>query len=415
MQDVSFYPGISSLESGRPVFLGTPFLETTAQLNQNGLWMRWGDYMVVDSYSDTVEELRAIRERVAMGDMTPLTKYRISGEDAETFLDRLVPRNISKLAVGQIYYAPWCSEEGDVLGDGLIIRESEHSFLTSSDPMLNWLQSNAAGHRVTFEDVTDAYGILTVQGPKSRQTIESAAEGGFDELSYSRLGNVRIAGRDISIIRQGFTGEHGYELWVEREHGPAVWAAIEEAGNEFGILPAGSWALDIARIEAGLLIVGYDYTNVGPDEGAAAVFASRERNASPYDLDLGRLIDFESLNFIGGFALKRISEARSHRRLLGVEIDWKPLEDEQPGNLRRVKWYPVNANKNSKHVGFVTSITWSPTTGKLIGFGHFEPGAVDVGEKVNLAWANNGRTISVSANVRSLPFYKHKRSATTNG
>lgn len=410
MHDTKFQSGISYLDGSRPIFLGTPFLECTAPLNANALWMRWGNYMVVDTYSNLADELKAIRERVAMADMSPLAKYRISGLDAEAFLDRLSPRNVSALDIGQIYYTPWCNDEGKMLGDGLIIRESQDSFITSSDPMLQWFQSRVGGDRVEILDLTDRYGILTVQGPRSRDTLQAAADTEFPELPFSRQGRIRIAGHEVSVIRQGFTGEHGYELWVERETGPAIWRAIAEAGQAFGILPAGAWALDVARIEAGLLIVGYDYVNAGPDAGAAGVHASGDLQATPFDLGLGRLIDFQSGDFAGAPALAEIAAGRRHRNLVGVEIDWKHLEDLEPGNLRRVRWYPVDARRDGTRVGFVSSIVWSPTLRKLVGFAHLDPDCATHGDEIALDWPLQDGSVEVSARVCNLPFHSLKRS-----
>ncbi|RUY31389.1 aminomethyl transferase family protein, partial [Mesorhizobium sp. M7A.F.Ca.CA.001.13.2.1] len=355
MNDIKFTSGLSVVADAHVAFRGTPFVERTAPLNQNALWMRWDRNMVVDCYSDMVEELAAIRNRVAMGDMSPLSKYVIAGPDAERMMDALIPRDIKKLQVGQIYYAPWCDENGHVVGDGLVFRMDETTFRVSADPGLSWWKQHAEGLDVRVTDISDSYGILTLQGPRSREVLEAVTKS-VQELPFSRLAIVTIAGRRVEILRQGFTGEHGYELWVKADDGAAVWDAVEAAGKPFGILPAGAWALDIARLEAGLLIVGYDYTSAGPDHGGAGIQAAGKYRASPFDLGLGRLVDFRKADFIGKAALQRMSNTGDHRQLVGLDIDWsqaldgKGLESNAPGNLRRVQWYPLKAFRGGKEV-----------------------------------------------------------------
>lgn len=417
MSDIKFIPCLSVPADARRTFRGTPFVERTASLNQNALWMRWDRNMVVDSYSDMVAELSAIRGRVAMGDMSPLSKYVISGPDAEKLMDRLIPRDVGKLQVGQIYYAPWCNEEGYVVGDGLVFRLNRTTFRVSADPGLAWWQSHASGLDVVVTDITDEYGILTLQGPRSRELLNAVTRGALQELPFSRLTSVKIAGKDVEILRQGFTGEHGYEFWVKSADGTAVWDAVEEAGKPFGILPAGAWALDVARLEAGLLIVGYDYTSAGPDPGGAGIQAAGKYRASPFDLGLGRLIDFHKADFIGKTALQRMSNAGDHRRLVGLDIDWskgagsKGLESGEPGNYRRVQWYPLQVFRSAEQVGHASSVAWAPSIGKMIGFGHLRREAADVGTQLALRFNKGDETVDVNARVIDLPFLPLKRAA----
>ncbi|MBL0374562.1 aminomethyltransferase family protein [Rhizobium sp. KVB221] len=415
MNDIKFTSGLSAVAGARVAFRGTPFVERTAPLNQNALWMRWDRNMVVDAYSDMVEELAAIRTRVAMGDMSPLSKYVIAGPDAEMLMDKLIPRDITKLKIGQIYYAPWCDENGHVVGDGLVFRMDETTFRVSADPGFTWWKQHASGLDVQVTDITDTYGILTLQGPRSREVLQAVAQSPFEELPFSRLAMVTIAGRQVEILRQGFTGEHGYELWVKAEDGVAVWDAVQEAGKPYGILPAGAWALDIARLEAGLLIVGYDYTSAGPDDGGAGIQAAGKYRASPFDLGLGRLIDFRKSDFVGKAALERMQGAGDHRQLVGLDIEWSQaaggagLEGGAPGNLRRVQWYPVPVFHGAAEVGHASSVAWSPTTGKMIGFGHLRGDVAAVGTQLTLRWNKDGTTIDVNARVVALPFLSLKR------
>jgi aminomethyltransferase len=265
-------------------------------------------------------------------------------------------------------------------------------------------------------DISDEYGILTLQGPRSREVLE-AVTGSVQDLPFSRLATVTIAGRRVEILRQGFTGEHGYELWVKADDGAIVWDAVEAAGRPYGILPAGAWALDIARLEAGLLIVGYDYTSAGPDHGGAGIQAAGKYRASPFDLGLGRLVDFRKGDFVGKAALQRMSNTGDHRQLVGLDIDWSKaiggsgLESAAPGNLRRVQWYPLKAYRDGKEVGHASSVAWSPSTGKMIGFGHLWREAAQTGTELTLKWNRDGLAVDVSARVVALPFLSLKRAA----
>ena len=407
MTSIKFETGISYNEKREPIFKGTPFLECTSPLNENALWMRWGNYMVVDTYSDLEIELNAIRNNVAMGDMSPLAKYRISGPDSENYLNGLIPRNINKMKINQVYFSPWCNKEGLMVGDGLIIRESATSFIISSDPGLKWWTSNAIGFDVSITDQTDNYGILTIQGPKSKETISNTTNKQVINLPFSQCKKFNLEGHEILVMRQGFTGEHGYEIWAPRELGLKIWKIVEEAGKEFNILPAGAWALDISRIEAGLLIPGYDYTGAGPEEemGGAGIYASSEFVASPFELKLGQFIDFSSGRFIGFDRLADMANLEGRKQLVGLEINWQELSNSEPNNLRRVKWYPVRAFQNGTSIGYVTSIVWSPTLKKLIGFGHLNFDT-NTNEEITLLWENDKE---LKASICSLPFYKNKR------
>jgi len=408
MDKTVFEDGLSFNEQGRPIFLGTPFLECTAKLNENALWLRWGNYMVVDTYSDQESELRAIRTNVAMGDMSPLAKYKVSGKEAVKYLDYMMPRSIKKMTNNQVYFSPWCNNEGLTVGDGLVVCENETSFFISSDPGLNWWTSNAIGFDVTISDETDNYGILTLQGPKSKETIEDATNGQVKDLPFSRCQRLTFDDHEVLIMRQGFTGEHGYEIWTPREIGPKIWKLIESAGKKFGITPVGSWALDISRVEAGLIIPGYDYTGAGPKEemAGAAIYASSEFAASPYELNLGHFIDFSSEKFIGYDALYKNSDTKNLKKLVGLELDWQNLPNTEPKEFKRVRWYPVSAYQNDTEIGYVTSIVWSPTLKKVIGFGHLNNECFDTTQKIDLLWENNEK---ISASLCPFPFYKVKR------
>jgi aminomethyltransferase len=394
---------------------GTPFAPRTASINGNALWMLWDRMMVVDVYADAREELRAIREAVAMGDMSPLSKYEVRGPGAERFLDHLIPRDVTKLAVGQVYYTPWCDEHGRLVNDGLVIRTGETSFRLSADPNEGWLRRHAEGFDVELDDVTTQIAILTLQGPQAPAVLEAASGEDWSRLPFSRLGHAEVAGVAIDLLRQGFTGEIGYELWVEADAAPLLWDAIAEAGAPHGILPAGALALDVARAEAGLLIIGYDYTSAGGDRPGATVEADHAHEGTPYELGLGRLVDLDKGDFIGKPALSDEATRSNGERLAGLECDWRALQAayEQLGepspDLGRVQWYPKPLLHDGRVVGRASSIVWAPSAGRLIGFAHVPAELTAAGTELSVRWAVGGQEVEVPATIRELPFLELRR------
>ena len=197
--------------------------------------------------------------------MSPLAKHSITGPDAERFVDYLIPRDATRLAPGQAYFTPWCNEDGVQVGDGIVMRLERDRFVFSADRMMRWFARHAPGFDVEFEDLTDDFGILALQGPLSRNVLASASGEDHADLRFSRLRRTTIAGVEVLLSRQGFTGELGFELWVPRAAATTVWDAVFEAGAAFGLVAAGLHAADVARIEAGMVIPGYDYTPAAID------------------------------------------------------------------------------------------------------------------------------------------------------
>jgi aminomethyltransferase len=343
-----------------PSFVGTPFAARTAQLNGSALYQYWDRMMVVDAYTDPYKELRAIRERVGVADMSPLSKYEVIGADAERMLDGLIPRDVTKLAVGQVYYTPWCNEQGKLVNDGLLIRREPSRFQLSADPNGEWLRRHSGEFDVEVTDVTEQIAILTLQGPRSPDTLATASGQAWEDFPFSRARAATIADVRVDVMRQGFTGEVGYELWVLAAEAPAVWDAIVASGERFGIQPAGARAIDVARVEAGLLIIGYDYTGAGGDRHGAVIVVDEANVASPYELGLGRFVDLGKADFIGKRALTEEEARGSARQLLGLEFSWHALLAEHdrlgvpPTDLGRVQWYPRPLVADQKPVGRAT-------------------------------------------------------------
>jgi len=402
--------------------IGTPFHRRTAHASRTPAYYSWDLYHVVDIYEDVALELASIRKGVAMGDMSPLSKYVVSGRDAPAFVDSLVTRDSSDLGVGQVLYTPWCNHDGKVINDGLVFRSAEQSYRFTSDPSQEWFTSQAAGLDVTVEDVTSDLGILTLQGPRSRDVLEQATSRDWSDLDFSRLDRTTIAGVGVEVARQGFTGELGYEILTPVEGGDSVWDAVAAAGAPFEIRPAGEYAIEVARVEAGLLIPGYDYGRGGGLDPAGSHTPSAANDgfiSSPFELGMESFVNFDKNDFIGKQALADEQAAGGPpRRLVGLDIDWRTIvglhldRDIPPNVSPRVRWEAVGAFVDGVRIGRATSVTWGPSVNKMIGFGHLDKRFAGSGTTVSLEWPMpDGDPGRVNATVVELPFLSHRRAS----
>lgn len=382
------------------------------------MWFNWDLYVVPDVYSDMHAELRATRDGVSMGDMSPLSKYAIRGGDATRFLDEIVTRDVSSLEIGQVVYTPWTDERGKMVGDGLVFRMDATEYRLTTDPQLEWLSRHADGLDVEVEDLTDGFGLLALQGPRSIDVMDALTGGSWADMPFSRARTTSVAGTDILVARQGFTGELGFEMWVPAQVGRDVWDAVATAGERFVIVPTGEHAIDVARVEAGLLIVGADYTGAGPDRPGSVIDLSSRFEASPAEIGLGGFVDLEKGgDFIGRSALISEAEAGGPRlHLTGLELDHaavSSLYEEQgrpPLFPDRVWWYPLEVAQDGNEVGHASSVTWAPSVGRLIGFGHLIGSVAVPGTAVSVRWTLNDVSGEVPAHVLDLPFLQLRRS-----
>src|SRR5262245_38197168 len=276
----------------------TPFHPRTAPLVRAQTWRRWAGYQMASAYDPHPDrEYAAIRNAAALLDVTPLYKYRISGRDAERLLDRMITRDMTKLKVGHVYYTPWCDVAGKVIDDGTVSRLAERTYrLTSADSSWRWLHMNAAGMEVTIEDVSERTAVLSLQGPLARAILECVSPADFGALKYFRLVETTVSGVPVTISRTGYTGDLGYEIWVEAADALALWDALVAAGTPFGMTPAGVWPLDIARIEAGLIMLDVDYHS-------AHHALIEEQKSSPFEINLGWAVSSAKGPFNGRRAL----------------------------------------------------------------------------------------------------------------
>src|SRR3954464_3643101 len=347
--------------------IGTPLHERTFALCESLNYREWSGYYTVSAYEGHHEhEYNAIRNAVALIDVSPLFKYLITGADAARFVDRIITRDVSKMSVGQVYYTPWCDERGRVIDDGTVSRLEEQRFRwTAADPNLRWFSQNALGMDVAIEDVSETVAAVALQGPTSAALLRAAADADIDQLKYFRVISGTIAGVKVDVSRTGYTGDLGYEIWMPSSAALRVWDALMAIGKAFDIKPTGMLALDVARIEAGLLLIEVDF------------FSSKKamigvQSYSPYELGLSRLVNLDKGRFIGQRALAGEHKAVHARQIVGLEIEWPAVErlyetvGLPPTVGATASRVAVPVYKDGRQVGKATSTTWSPVLKKMI-------------------------------------------------
>ena len=386
--------------------VGTAFHPRTAPLNRKMQWREWSGYFASSVYADFHDiEYNAIREAAALIDVSPLYKYAVSGPDATRLVDRVITRDATKLAVGGVYYTPWCDENGKVVDDGTVHRLDERRYRwTAADPQLRWLLQNSAGLDVTIDEETEATAALALQGPLSRDVLEAATGESFADLRYFRRRASKVGKVAIDVSRTGYTGDLGYELWIPARHAVAVWDALIKAGKAYGIRPAGMVALDVVRLEAGLILLEVDYTS-------ARHAMNPDQHYSPFEIGLGRLVSFDKGDFVGRLALEREAKAGGpSRRLVGLQLDWYDIEglyDAQglpPSISPSVDRSPVPVFSGSRQVGRATSVGWSPILKQAIALASVPPHHEGLGSSLSVEWTVEGRRGRVGARVVELPF-----------
>jgi aminomethyltransferase len=389
---------------------GTSFHSRTSALCESQNWRRWAGYLTAGSYELTHErEYWAVRNAAALFDVSPLYKYLVTGPDAMRLLNRVVTRDVSKCAVGQVMYTPWCDEAGKVIDDGTLSRLDEQTFrLTAADPNLRWLHQNAVGLNVHIEDASDATAALALQGPNARPILKRLCDADLDRLRYFRVTSATISGIPAHISRTGYTGDLGYEIWVPAGDAERLWDALMEGGTPYGITPAGILALDIARVEAGLLLIEVDYQS-------ARHALIEAQKSSPFELGLGWTVSLDKGNFVGRKALLAEKRRGSPWQFVGLEVEWKGLERafNEAGLPPQLPAVTVRASvpvtSMGRQVGYATSRCWSPLLKKYLALAHLETAHAKPDNLVLLEVTVEHRHRYVPARVVALPFFNPRR------
>lgn len=391
----------------------TPFHARTEALNVRKDWKEWSGYFATSQFGVSVDpDYFAFRETAGLIDVTPLFKYEITGPDAGAMLDRISTRDLKKLKVGRVGYGAWCDEDGKVLDDGNIFRLDEDRYwLTAAHPNFLWLAENAVGYDVVIKDISDKIGALALQGPRSRKIVNAVLDKNVDALGFFGVREFKIGKTKGWISRTGYTGDLGYELFVENKHALKLWDSLMEAGVNHNIRPSGLNALDIARIEAGYVLIDVDFRS--------AIHALiPDQQSTPYEIGLDWAVDLKAGNFIGRNALVEENRKGPEWQLVGVEVDMEELEkmfDKRglPVHLPCHAWREiVPLYKGNKQVGYCSSGTWSPLLKKYICLGTVRSQYSKVGQALKLDTLVDYDRERVTARVVDRPFYDPARRRT---
>ena len=392
---------IQEVPQGR---LRTPFYPRLAEIDKLNQWHNWKGYSSADAFYDPDLEYFAVRNSTAVFDLTPMTKYRITGADSLDYINRLVTRDMYKIKPGRVAYAVWCNDQGQVIDDGTIFHLKEGEYrLCSQERHLAWLTAAAIGFEVTIEEETDDIAALAIQGPTSFSVLKNLGLDGLENLKLFGLMNFDFQGGDMMVSRTGYTGDLGYELWLSADQAVALWDALFAAGKLHGIMAIGTHALELARIEAGYLAAYEDFLPAN-----ATVRTGRSR--SPFELGLDWLVDFKKPNFNGRSALADEKRRGSTWRLVKLDIEGnKPAHHSYLYDRRR-----------KKEIGFVTSAAWSPVCKKNIALGTVRTPHGKIGDSLRVEiyyqremhWTR----VMAEATVVDKPFwFPARRSATPPG
>lgn len=391
--------------------LTTPFHTRTAPLVESYEWRNWSGFLAASVYEPSHErEYYAIRNAAGLIDVSPLFKYEVTGPDAARLVDRVMTRNIAKCGVWQVMYSPWCDEAGQVIDDGTVARlDNSHFRLTAADPSLRWFQDVGYGLNAQVVNVSDELAALALQGPNSRAILQQIVTGmDVGKLKFFRLGRGQIDGRDVTITRTGYTGDLGYELWLAPADAVAVWDLLMEKGRLYGLLPVGMLALDIARVEAGLLLADIDYKSAHK----AVIDAQL---SSPYELGLGWAVALDGADFVGKRALAQEKAAGSEWAFVGVHVAWNDLErlfgaqDLPPKVAGRASRTAVPLYKQGRQIGQITSHTFSPILKEYIGIGTVYAEYGQVGTAVEMEFTVEYSRQRAKATVVKTPFFEPER------
>jgi aminomethyltransferase len=388
----------------------TPFHPRTAALCRSHAWRRWAGDVVASVYELNHErEYHAIRSSAALFDISPLYKYSVTGVHAARLLDRVATRNVSRASIGQVLYTCFCDNEGKVLDDGTIARLDECAFrMTSAEPNLRWLQDNALGLDVAIEDVSEKIAALALQGPSSRAILQGVVATDLAALKYFGIVATTLAGIAVTISRTGYTGDLGYEIWADARDALGLWDRVIEAGAPYGVVPAGMLALDVARIEAGLMLLDVDYV-------PARKALTPRQTSSPYELDLAWTVSLDKDAFVGRRALAREKSATPEWRFVGIEVEWDSLESlyleagvapQLPSTAWRTS-VPIYAG--DEQAGYATSGGWSPLLKKYIALAHLRAEYADIGRDIEMEVTVEHQRKRARARVVKKPFFNPER------
>jgi aminomethyltransferase len=392
----------------------TPFHERTSALNETGLWEHWANHLAAVRYQMSEKfEYFAIRNSAGLFDTSPLFKYRIHGPDAEQFLGGVMIRDIRTCPPGHAQYTAWCDDRGFVIEDGVVLRLAPDEFLlTAAEPNLAYLEGFTGRMDVRIEEVSDAWGVLAIQGPRSRALLGTLTPD-VASLPYFGLVQTKVARVPVTISRTGYTGDLGYEIWVPADDALKVWDAVWATSRGQGVIPFGMTALYMARIEAGLVLLDVDF------HSSRYAWTDADRT-TPIELGLGwmvRNLDADDRAFIGRDAIAReLRDETSRWRLTGLTVDWKDYDriHDAAGLIPPKDHTPVQDeyyiyDDELNQLGYATSQLYSPMLQRHVALARVPLDRTAPGSRVKLEIAVNHRYEYFNAEVTRLPLFNPAR------
>jgi aminomethyltransferase len=392
----------------------TPFHPRLSELNTTGLYTHWQGHLSTLRYSHAPKhEYFAVRNSVGVFDTSPLYKYWIRGQDAERFLAGVLVRDIRSCRPGRAHYTIWCDDRGFVMEDGVVFRHSDNEFfMTAARPNLGYLESLIGRLRVTIEDVTADYGVLAVQGPRSRETIAQLTDD-VEALKFFELTHSKIGSASVTLSRTGYTGDLGFEITVPTDDALDVLDAVLEAGRGRGVRPFGEEALMMLRIEAGLPLIDVDFHN------SRLVMTDHDR-VTPKELGMGwmlRGVDTDERAFVGRDAIRReLADGTSRWATVGIVVDWQHWDSLYrdagllpPKNEHPLPYESMLYDDEGAQVGYATSVMYSPVLQRHVGIARVKPELAKAGNRVNLELAINHHNTTVAAQTARLPLFNPER------
>ena len=345
--------------------------------------IEFGGWLMPVQYAGILEEHRAVRERAALFDLSHMGELIVEGDDAGDALAAALVTDPRTLAVGRAQYSMIVAPDGGVIDDLIVYRLGPERFLVVANAgnaavVSDELAGRLAGWRAVLDDQSLATSLVAIQGPRAAEVLAPLTNVDLSTLKYYAIAEGQVAGVPAHVARTGYTGEDGFEVFVDWARGPEVWEALAAAGKDAGVVPAGLGARDTLRLEAGMPLYGNEL----------------DRETNPFDAGLGRVVKLEKPgDFVGREALARIAKDGPEKRLVGLKITGRGIARHG---------YPVLAGETP--TGVVTSGTHSPTLGAPIAMAYVTPSDGEPGTILNV----EVREQPVSAEVVPLPFYKRQ-------
>ena len=389
----------------------TPFHSRTSALCDSHEWRDWSGYLAASLYEPSHErEYYAVRNSAGLFDVSPLFKYEVSGPDALALVNRAMTRNISRCAIGQVMYSPWCNDDGKLIDDGTVSRLSENHFrLTAADPNLRWFQDCGYGLNASVVDVSTDFGALALQGPLARHILKAITRDiDLDGLKFFHWAEAQVDDFSITITRTGFTGDLGYELWVRTENAERLWDMLMDAGQKYGLLPTGMVALDLVRIEAGFPLIDVDYI-------PAPKTLIPAQTSSPFEAGMGWAVALKKPGFVGHRALRQEKEHGSTWAFVGLEVHWPDIEalyhaiDLTPHIAGRASRSSVPVYHKGQQVGQATSHAFSPLLKKYLALTTLKREYAQPGLELDIELTVEFSRHTAKATVCKLPFFNPAR------